>query len=298
MFRTSEPAELRGRHRRLPPARLGPRSAGALHPGGGRPPRLVARPRSSAVIQTESRFDPLRRVRARARRASMQLMPADRAPRRHREPVRPAPEHLGRDEVPEPRCWSGTRGTRARALAAYNAGPTVTWRATAASRRYRETRATCRKIAEAGGQDTDAAFSRAGDVAVRKASCEEGPRAVAQLPQRRARRRPRCEPRKARKVHGEEGRARGAAKKAGQPRASKARVRRRAQPELAAGAVSRGPSRSRRRASARPSRARGACRRPPRPSRARAAVEVRASISSTARLVFASSARGCASPPR
>jgi transglycosylase-like protein with SLT domain len=122
-----------------------------------------------AVIQTESRFDPTARSRVGAQ-GLMQLMPR-------------TAQHLGVEDPMDPRqnVLGGTKylgmmlerfnGNTAKALAAYNAGPTVVARHRGVPP-YRETQGYVRKIAKLV-EDTDAEFTVP---AVRRASLRRGTR--------------------------------------------------------------------------------------------------------------------------
>jgi hypothetical protein len=119
-----------------------------------------------AVIQTESRFNPLAVSQVGAQ-GLMQLMPA-------------TARHVGIENPFDPRenILGGTKylssmlqrfkGSTAKALAAYNAGPTVVARHRGVPP-YRETQGYVRKIQKLV-QDTDAEFSIPAPVKVRKAS--------------------------------------------------------------------------------------------------------------------------------
>ena len=120
--------------------------------------RSTASPRSrEAVIQTESRFNPLAAVAAWARRGSCSSCRKTAAHVGIENPFDPRENILGGTKYLS-RCCSGSRATRPGPSPPTTRGRR-TWRAIAACRRYRETQGYVRKIQKIWSEDTDAEFS-------------------------------------------------------------------------------------------------------------------------------------------
>jgi hypothetical protein len=141
--------------------------AAAMH---GLPASLIR-----AVIQTESQFNPLAVSRVGAK-GLMQLMPRTAQHVGIKNPFDPRENVLGGTKYLST-MFERFKGNTARALAAYNAGPTTVSRYRGLPP-YRETQGYVRKIHKLVA-DTDAAFSLPAPArVVRKASLKRGSRAA------------------------------------------------------------------------------------------------------------------------